>query len=259
MTTCAVILHYANDFHKVMDAAKKAGVDEFVLVDNSRNNIGVAAGYKKGIMKALTTECDYIWLLDDDNIPAEDALDQLFIVKDHYNISKKSALVSFREYGSYSVNIDRFIGSPNAVLGLNIFRYKYTREMVQKRERMKTYIELTACAMYGGMFFHRDLIKIIGYPDEKYFLYGGDYEWSSRITENGGQIIVAMQSIIKEPEPGQMTGNRVFEATKGHIMFQKKFVTNRLKFWLNYRIYLEWLALQDNFNKRRALKAGYKS
>lgn len=252
MKTCAVILHYAADFHKCMEAAKKAGVDEFVLVDNSRRNIGVGAGYKEGIERALKTDCYYILLLDDDNLLREDALNKL---KDAYMefVFLDDAVACSRAGTKVGESIRYFINSYNAVLGLHIFNYKSTKRYTTK---ISPYVNdkysFTTCAMFGGLFFHKSLIERIGLPDEKFTMYAGDYEWTSRMDRG---IAVVHDARIDEPPSNQ----NIYETTKGHVMFQKKLATNRFIFWINYRIYLLYLLWKRDKVKRRALKDGYKA
>ena len=268
MQTCAVILHYAGDFHKCMRAAMKAGVDRIILIDNSRTNIGVAGGYKRGIEKALETDCDFILLLDDDNILREDALHKLeyFAMMD----IDVDAFTCLRRDANLSSYIEGFINDYNAVLSLNILHPFFARNNSKPNSKKlkKYFIELArsargvwgvSCSMFGGMFFHRDLIKIIGLPDEKFTMYGGDYEWSSRIEKAGGSIWVVVDAVIDEPPSGQMIEDRTYEATKGHVMFQKKLATNKFLFWINYRIYLLILLYKKDKVKRKALRDGYKA
>ena len=36
-------------------------------------------------------------------------------------------------------------------------------------------------AQYGGLFFNKKLLDVIGYPNEKLYLYCDDYEWTYAI------------------------------------------------------------------------------
>src|SRR5262249_38660568 len=127
--TCVVTVTYGNRssfLQKVVNGAFENGVDTVVIVDNgsaaeSRKQIhlleqlaegriivvtlpenrGSAAGFKVGLEHVVTcSDCEYIWLLDDDNQPAEGAL--LELLKQHEQISRSTgsdalALVSLRE------------------------------------------------------------------------------------------------------------------------------------------------------------------
>ncbi|MDK2861142.1 MAG: hypothetical protein PWQ37_3063 [Candidatus Petromonas sp.] len=103
---CVVTVTYGNRFHllkQVIDAALNEGVYKIIVVDNnseveSRNklmeyekllngkikvlylddNYGSAGGFKKGLEEAYNdSECEFIWLLDDDNYPMNGSLKNL--------------------------------------------------------------------------------------------------------------------------------------------------------------------------------------
>ena len=105
--------------------------------------------------------------------------------------------------------------------------------------------------MYGGMFFHVDLLKEIGYPNEKYFIYSDDYEWSYKISN----IVLVKDSIINEPP--HRTADEYYRV-RNAIWFSKQFITNKFKFYINclvYKIYLRLTGRQERF---RAVKDGMK-
>jgi len=55
-------------------------------------------------------------------------------------------------------------------------------------------------APYGGFFFHRRWIETIGLPNEQFFLYGDDYDFTRRIITHGGRIYLCATSEIKDLE-----------------------------------------------------------
>ncbi|MFN3315563.1 MAG: glycosyltransferase, partial [Raineya sp.] len=95
MKVCAVTVTYGNRFHlleKLLNALQEIAVSEVVIVSNGSsqessealkkylesynkkfyllelpNNTGSAGGFRLGIETALKGECDFIWILDDDN------------------------------------------------------------------------------------------------------------------------------------------------------------------------------------------------
>lgn len=105
--TCVVTVTYGDRFkllQRVVSSALENGVGKVIIVNNGSatksskaiqnleltssgkvsvvtlpENRGSAAGYKTGLKYALKcTKCEYVWLLDDDNRPAEGALEELF-------------------------------------------------------------------------------------------------------------------------------------------------------------------------------------
>lgn len=297
MKVVCVIVTYGNRLYtleKVVDGCLKNGVDKIIIVDNASENIipdyqrcevirlpeniGSAGGYKVGLEHAHKTDCDFVWLLDDDNVPQENALNDL---KQYYELimegfTKKElvCLVSNRNNDFFSYlalldgkgKLDAVIGSQNAVLGLNLFDYKRTRENAKlwsNPPKYKPCISKLPVAMYGGMFFHKSLLDKIGYPNEDLFLYCDDYEWSNRIIEVGGKIILIPTSIVVdvENEPQRKRSEddyRVYYGTRNHVLFQRKFISSKFKFWVNYIAYLILLKLKRDTIKLNAVRAGYK-
>ncbi len=52
----------------------------------------------------------------------------------------------------------------------------------------------------AGLFFHKDLIEKIGLPDESYFLYVDDFDFTYRITKAGGEIWMVTNSHLHDLE-----------------------------------------------------------
>jgi GT2 family glycosyltransferase len=61
-------------------------------------------------------------------------------------------------------------------------------------------------APYGGMMFHNELLRRIGLPDEAFFLYVDDYEFSNRI----GKIYLAADAIVYDMD-------RLLTAPQSHL------------------------------------------
>jgi GT2 family glycosyltransferase len=192
------------------------------------NNLGSAGGYKAGIEAALETNCDFVWLLDDDNVPADDAFGHLqdayaelteptqitptqitptqitptqitaTLAKPTANY-KLLALCALRDdranLKAWAQGVRTAITRPSRVLGFHLLDIP---SKVLARFHKKT--PCTLCplpfAPYGGMLLPRGVIDTIGTPDPRFYLYSDDYEYSYRITEQGGQIMLVPASRI---------------------------------------------------------------
>jgi glycosyltransferase involved in cell wall biosynthesis len=134
MNVTAIIVTYGNRFYFLKQSIKAAfteGVKKIIVVDNGspeenkqklqayekqnnkimkvlylNDNYGSAGGYKRGLQEAyVDKECEYIWLLDDDNVPSQGALKELISVWTSLEIDKKEetiALLSRREGANFS-------------------------------------------------------------------------------------------------------------------------------------------------------------
>ena len=88
------------------------------------------------------------------------------------------------------------------------------------------------------MFFHKSLLDKIGYPNEKYFLYVDDYEFSYRITQQGMSIYLITTSSVdevetnnKEEEIKREDYSRLYYKTRNLVYFKNKLTSNKLLFW----------------------------
>ena len=266
MIVTAVIVTYGDRFHfleKVITALKKERIDKIVLVLNGvlprskkellklkskepilhlldlNKNTGSAGGFYNGIKKAIALNTDFIWLLDDDNNPEKKALIKLL-----ENVS--NPLFNYQKDAFLSYRIDRplylsakelnngglMLKEPNSALGFSIFKngsyfFKY------KEKGLKV-------APYGGLFFHKDLINIIGLPDQSYFLYGDDFDFSIRIPNNNGKILLVEESVITDIEKSFHLRDKKCYQTRFHLtdnlLLIEYSVRNVIVFELNHLV-----------------------
>jgi len=188
--------------------------DERLLIINLGRNTGSAYGYKVGIQAALEQiNCEYIWLLDDDNLPAREALDELTRSYSQclYQYSHcKFALVSIREdreilkKSAEEQSSTSVYPRKSSFWGFHIFDipFKLVKLLDYKYETKKTRKNLEAVEVpycpYGGLYFHKDLVKKIGYPDERFFVYADDTEFTSRISRSGGKLFLVPTSVVED-------------------------------------------------------------
>jgi cellulose synthase/poly-beta-1,6-N-acetylglucosamine synthase-like glycosyltransferase len=159
MKVYAVIVTYGNRFNyikQVIDACFSEGVDKIIIVDNKsideskkklnkvakeykhklqlialNENRGSAGGFIVGLKIAYNDpSCEYIWLLDDDNLPAKNSLLKLKDfwnkINDIENKEQKVALLSYRKdreiYKQAIIQSDPSIvlGKKNSFYGIHI-------------------------------------------------------------------------------------------------------------------------------------------
>ena len=199
----------------------KQKYEERIKILYMKKNIGASGGFKIGIDYAYKSiRCDFLWLLDDDNQPKEKALPTLLTFWEHLSIKNKEekvCLASFRikresrfkkkntTTKTRELTPDRFITNTNWWLGFNIFeslksiimKISHLNKPTSERVFEKKWVQVKVIP-YGGMFFHKNLIKTIGLPDEQFFLYRDDYEYTYRITTMKGKIFLLFNSILED-------------------------------------------------------------
>ncbi|MEM4439424.1 MAG: glycosyltransferase [Pyrobaculum sp.] len=247
-----------------------------VVVISLRENTGSAGGYKRGLEYVYNdAECKYVWLLDDDNLPTRGALQALLRAYNEINHPHKEhkvALASAREQPLHVLRREIKEGIPtrvlrkNAFLGFNIM-YLLPRKIFSMLnmslsasciKTMGAHIVRRPYAPYGGLFFHKSLIDTIGYPDERFYLYADDTEWTYRITCKGGAIYMVLSSIVLDIDDE----NRQRRTLRGLPLSAARFYVFMPEWKLYYtvrnRVYLERTNFMDNsllyfFNRRLLL------
>ncbi|WP_059173410.1 glycosyltransferase [Bacillus sp. FJAT-27445] len=226
-----------------------------VLVLELGENKGSAYGFKKGIEEAIMVkECELVWLLDDDNMPHENTLEVLInnylTLKKNHNIF---ALASLREdrkdYKSAAEkgNTANIFPRKNSFYGFHItdiFK-KTLRKIIKLKSKQPvkcpTPIIDVPYAPYGGLFFEKRLINKIGLPNEDFYLYGDDYEFTYRINKFGGNLYLVSNSTIEDIDKSwylekrgnfllsllfNPSDNKIYYNFRNRIFFEKKDLVN---------------------------------
>ena len=225
---------------KVVHAALSNGAGQIVVVDNNSppssrsalvalksqcrqrltvlhldENKGSAKGYKVGIAYAANQpECEFIWLLDDDNAPEGDALEHL--LRNYFKllnsgIRKPFALLSLREEGrphfqklAKGIPAEKVFPLNSSFRGFHIFKVPYriyynirNNFFPQKIHNDPNIINIPY-APWGGLFFHKNDLDNVGFPEEKFYLYSDDREFTYRFTNQGNGIFLIPKSIVHD-------------------------------------------------------------
>jgi GT2 family glycosyltransferase len=235
------------------------------IVVGSSRNLGSAAGFKLGLETVLHYDPQWIWLLDDDNLPDPIALDKIL----HSAVSldpaerSRTAFVAFRPEHHMAVaageDVRRCFPPHSSFCGFHItdIPHKIWRRILRRRPLASREIPARVAlpyAPYGGLFFHRKLLETIGTPNKDLVLYADDTEFSSRIVQSGGRLWLLTGAPINELEPpwntkragssfdAWLTGSadfRVFYQARNRAYFDSRvWSRNRMIYRLNRLTYL---------------------
>lgn len=289
----SVVVTYGKRFHllkQVVDACINEGIEKIIVVDNDsenreelknlekvlegklkgiylNENTGSASGFKIGLEEACKDEkCQFILLLDDDNIPCSGSIQKALSI---WNYCKETndilALSFFRQADLHHLRAVKL--GLRIKLHTNPFPWFNLKEMIAKRKMLNKYpIEAlkkmkTVCpiikvemATYGGLFFHKTLIKKIGFPNPNFFIYYDDLDFTYRITKIGGAIFLCSELKIEDLDwPEWRTQNfnsthysfrenanelAIYYRARNRIFFEKKFIHNDFMSLLNLMSYL---------------------
>jgi GT2 family glycosyltransferase len=247
-----------------------AGInDGRITVLNNDENIGSAGGYKQAIDYAhKNTDADFIWLLDDDNVPEENTLPGLLRMWDEIpGENNKKALFCLRPDRAVHVRIAkgedpyRYYLVKDNFMGFNVFRilrnqYYKLRDKRRDDRAFKKYAQMPYVP-YGGLLFHKTMVDVIGLPNEAFFVYVDDSEYTYRITQNGGAIWLVPSCKIVDVDQSQGIGYkskpfhshlldqwsfRTYYAVRNRMYFYSRVaVRNNLMFKINKALYLAYL------------------
>lgn len=262
-----VVVDNASDY----SVSNKVKDDPRVKVIENTENLGSAGGYKQAIEYAYQlVDTDFVWLLDDDNLPDLNCLAKLLQKWGEIpGAADEKALFCLRTDRRAHIKIAqgespyRYYLVPDNFLGFSLKRIFYNQflKLQDKFKKASVFKDLVTIPYvpYGGLVMHKTMIDKIGFPDERFFLYVDDSEYTYRITENGGTIWLIPDCRIKDIDQSQgisyrkkifasslleQWNFRIYYHVRNRLFFYKRVtVKNQFLFHLNKFIYLNWLKL----------------
>lgn len=322
MNVCAVIVTYNNRFKlliQVIESLKRLKINKIIVVDNNSSdnsraqlmklekellgklkvlylpeNTGSAGGYSKGLTEFHTdNSTEFVWLLDDDNVPEKNSLE---VLKEFWrklkidDKEKMTALLSYRrdrevyEKAVIYSKPDLVFGPQDGFMGFSIvgiLKKTINNIFMLKKSSKNNHLPgpmhgVVSAAYYGGLFFHKRLLDKISYPNPNFFVYSDDIEFSSRISKLGGKIYILLNSritdidekwqierrddsFLKLPVMEESIKERLYYIIRNRIYFEKNFwARNKFIFQLNktvYLILLKVLFLTKNIKNKALIRS----
>lgn len=150
-----------------------------VLYVRKRSNDGGAGGFYAGMKLAYDEGADWLWMMDDDGIPAKNQLEELIKGGDLHGLSYLNSLVTDIENSNQ--------------LAFSLGNYKSTKEAQEK--------ELISNLMnpFNGTLIARTLIDKIGFIKKEMFIWGDETEYTNRVRKNGFGIGTITTALHKHP------------------------------------------------------------
>ena len=127
----------------------------------SQNNIGSAGGFSTGITHAFKQGFTWVWCMDDDGYPKNDALENI-LKYDNGDLKLLNCAVLDKE------NKNSFVWATK--------NYKTIKDVNEKC------IEGVGHP-FNGTLLHRKIIERVGVPSAKFFLWGDETEYLHRIVK----------------------------------------------------------------------------
>lgn len=126
----------------------------------NQKNIGSGGGFNTGIKLAYEMGYDWIWLMDDDGFPKNDALEKLL----EDNVDEKLCLRNCAVINKEDRN--SFVWKTGHYAGLN---------------EVKEQIIHNFAHPFNGTLLHKAIIKKVGLPKKELFIWGDETEYYHRI------------------------------------------------------------------------------
>ena len=154
---------------------ERAEVDYHRLADN----LGGAGGFAAGLERAIAHGAEWVWMMDDDALPAADALAVLLAAADD----------PANLYGSTA------LAGEKLAWGMTL---QPSGERIEERAALPARAEVSFLPLLG-LLAHRDLVARIGVPDARYFLAADDLEYCLRAAAAGARCMLVAASHIQHP------------------------------------------------------------
>ncbi|MBK7955620.1 MAG: glycosyltransferase family 2 protein [Candidatus Accumulibacter sp.] len=229
-----------------------------VIVKND-TNLGSAGGFRTGIEAALQLEAEYYLLLDDDNLPAADCLDRLFAAHVRLGGGPLVALQAFRPSQPWQRVVVREgvnpIGRVNTYGWFNFVNERHLlRRQLGPRDLACELNTMPAnslvrigVAAYGGLFLRREALLLSEMPDQRYFCYYDDLDFTDRLVRRGVSIHLCADAVIHDldtswharderahPAFSPKTSDlQIFLDLRNAFIFYRSRMTNRALYLLN--------------------------
>lgn len=125
----------------------------------TQKNIGSGGGFNKGIQLAYEKQYDWIWLMDDDGFPKEDALENLLEGSDEKLCLRNCAVINKEDKKSFVWKTGN---------------YSSIEEVTEP-------IIKNFAHPFNGTLLHKNIIEKVGLPKKELFIWGDETEYYHRI------------------------------------------------------------------------------
>lgn len=186
-------------------------------------NTGGAGGFYEGLRQASQLDVDWAWVMDDDTIPASDALAGLVVAA--HTVDEHASFFASCVYGPQGEpmnvpNIDQS-KAPNG--------YKdWYAHLPQRAVRI-------ADATFVSLLIRRDAVTRCGLPCKDYFIWGDDTEYTMRLIRNYGPAYLVGSSSVTHMRFNAKSLSLRQEDNPGRVRMYRYFYRNNL---INRKLYL---------------------
>ncbi len=148
----------------------------------TQGNLGGAGGFATGIQTAYEAGYDWLWCMDDDCLAAPDALEVLLNSPNLGPCIKNCVSISNQDSSELAFYVDR----PNR-------SYRKVADMAQFD------LVYGVAFFFNGTLLNAQVVKAIGLPDKKLFIWGDEVEYMTRAMKMGFPVVTVPRSVFYHP------------------------------------------------------------
>lgn len=197
---------------------------EFIKIHYVRmhENTGGAGGFHEGVKRAYEKGYDWLWLMDDDAEPKEDALEKLISASDSNKILAICPLIVgdggvIQNYHHKKLSL---FSIEKSVINLS------SEEDLPKDKFLLIKEDANA---FVGPLISRKAVSRVGFPMKELFIWGDDFEYTLRISKNVG-LFLYTGALIKHKDT-----NYAFQRKLPESQYWKVFYAIRNRIIISYK------------------------
>jgi len=155
----------------------------------SSRNLGGAGGFALGMLHALATGADWVWLADDDGRPADDeVLATLLSCAQRHGLAEVSPMVC-------DMNDPQRLAFP-------LRRGLVWRRRVSELRTSDSDLLPGIASLFNGALFRASTVEAVGVPDLRLFVRGDEVEVHRRLVRSGLPFGTCLNAVYLHPQGG---------------------------------------------------------
>lgn len=192
------LIDNASDAETVEAVKRCAG--ECVRVTLNNENLGLAAAQNQGIRQALQDGCEWVLLLDDDSVPANDMVPQMLAAWEKAR-DARIGIVAARI-------VEQNVQAPSRYLTPCWHGFGFIRKKIGAGEISAK----AAVVIASGSLVRADVFRQAGFMAEKFFIDYIDYEFCLRARHSGFSILIAGDAVLHHKQGSKARHGMVITA-----------------------------------------------
>lgn len=150
-----------------------------IIYRNTGANLGGAGGFQYGIRYAVESGYDYIWLMDDDCIPSENALEELLRADMELN-------------NTYGFLASKVLWQDNSICKMNVQKQSLWKKVSDwHSDRVEVIM-----SSFVSLFIPSKNVIQLGMPIKEFFIWTDDWEYTRRMSRYKKSYLVNSSIVV---------------------------------------------------------------